>query len=193
MRGAEFVPDDIVLNKVTVIERCLARIWQEYQGYEAELTTNFTRQDSIILNLLRTCEAAIDVAMHLTRVNCLGIPQDSRDAFSLLEQARLIPSELSQRLQAMVGFRNIAIHDYQKLNLAIVRSILKEHISWILKGIVATCWVIRKLIPASNRQRFVPKRRGYPGETRLLVVRFPAGQSSGRRCRRHGKFHPGWP
>jgi len=128
MRGAEFVPDDIVLNKVAVIERCLARIRQEYQGHEAELTTNFTRQDSIILNLLRACEAAIDVAMHLARVNCLGIPQDSRDAFSLLEQARLIPSELSRRLQAMVGFRNIAIHDYQKLNLAIVRSILKEHL-----------------------------------------------------------------
>lgn len=122
------MPDDVLLNKVALIERCLARIREEYQNHEAELTTNFTRQDSIILNLLRTCEATIDIAMHLVRVNQLGIPQDSRDAFSLLNQAGLIPGELSLRLQAMVGFRNIAIHDYQKLNIDIIRSVLSKHL-----------------------------------------------------------------
>lgn len=122
------MPDDVLLNKVAVIERCLARIREEYQNHETELTTNFTRQDSIILNLLRTCEATIDIAIHLVRVNRLGIPQDSRDAFSLLNQAGLIPGELSLRLQAMVGFRNIAIHDYQKLNIDIIRSVLSKHL-----------------------------------------------------------------
>ena len=129
MNGAESMPDDVVLNKVAVIERCLARIREEYQGHEAELMTDFTRQDSIILNLLRACEAAIDVAMHLARVRRLGLPQDSRDAFALLERAHLIPDDLSRRLQAMVGFRNVAIHDYQKLNLDIVRSVLSRHLA----------------------------------------------------------------
>lgn len=55
------MPDDVVLNKIAAIERCLLRIREEYLGHEAELTTNFTRQDSIILNLLRACEAAIVV------------------------------------------------------------------------------------------------------------------------------------
>lgn len=128
MSGEEFMPDDVLLNKVAVIERCLARIREEYLNHEAELTTNFTRQDSIILNLLRTCEATIDIAMHLVRVNRLGIPQDSRDAFSLLDQAGLIPSDLSLRLQAMVGFRNIAVHDYQKMNMDIIRSVLSERL-----------------------------------------------------------------
>ncbi len=123
------MPDDVVLNKVAVIERCLGRIREEYEGHEAELATHFTKQDSIILNLLRACEASIDVAMHRVRVNRLGIPQDSRDAFSLLERAHLIPSDLSRRLQAMVGFRNVAIHDYQKLNLDIVRSVLVGHLA----------------------------------------------------------------
>ena len=123
------MPDDVVLNKVAVIERCLRRIREEYEGHEAELATHFTKQDSIILNLLRACEASIDVAMHRVRVNRLGIPQDSRDAFALLERAQLIPSDLSRRLQAMVGFRNVAIHDYQKLNLDIVRSVLVGHLA----------------------------------------------------------------
>ncbi len=123
------MPDDVILNKIAAIERCLMRIREEYRGHEVELATNFTRQDSIILNLLRACEAAIDVAMHLVRVNGLGVPQDSRDAFSLLDRANLIPADLSRRLQAMVGFRNIAIHNYQKLNLDIVRSILAGHLT----------------------------------------------------------------
>ncbi|NMQ17820.1 DUF86 domain-containing protein [Candidatus Competibacter phosphatis] len=122
------MPDDVVLNKVAVIERYLGRIREEYEGHESELAIHFTKQDSIILNLLRACEASIDVAMHRVRVNRLGIPQDSRDAFSLLERAHLIPADLSRRLQAMVGFRNVAIHDYQKLNLDIVRSVLSGHL-----------------------------------------------------------------
>lgn len=78
------MPDDVLLNKIAMIEHCLMRIREEYHGYEAEFAINFTKQDSVILNLLRACEAAIDVAMHLIRVRRLGIPQDSRDAFSLL-------------------------------------------------------------------------------------------------------------
>lgn len=123
------MPDDVVLNKIAAIERCLLRIREEYLGHEAELTTNFTRQDSIILNLLRACEAAIDIAMHLVRIRGLGLPQDSRDAFSLLLRANLIPGELCPRLQAMVGFRNVAIHDYQKLNLDIIRAVLNERLA----------------------------------------------------------------
>lgn len=44
------MPDDVVLNKVAVIERCLGRIREEYEGHESELATHFTKQDSIILN-----------------------------------------------------------------------------------------------------------------------------------------------
>ncbi len=104
----------------------MGRVQEEYAGHEDELETNFTRQDAIVLNLLRACEAAIDAAMHLVRVRRLGLPQESRESFALLEKAGVLDGELSVRLQAMVGFRNIAVHDYQKLNLEIVKSILEE-------------------------------------------------------------------
>ena len=120
--------DDVLLNKVAIIERCLARLEQEYLGHEDELDTNLTRQDSIILNLQRCCEAAIDLGMHGVRVRRLGLPQESREAFTLLHDAGLIDETLMQRMQAMVGFRNIAVHNYQKLSLEIVRSILNENL-----------------------------------------------------------------
>jgi uncharacterized protein YutE (UPF0331/DUF86 family) len=46
----------------------------------------------------------------------------------MLQQATIISPEISNRLQAMVGFRNVALHDYQKLNLAIVRAILENRL-----------------------------------------------------------------
>jgi uncharacterized protein YutE (UPF0331/DUF86 family) len=116
--------DDVLINKAAIIERCLKRIGEEYRGHENELETNFTRQDAVILNLLRAREASIDAAMHIVRQRRLGLPQESRDAFRLIEEAGLLTKELSSQMQKMVGFRNIAVHDYRKLSLEILRSIL---------------------------------------------------------------------
>lgn len=121
--------DDVVLNKAAVIERCLKRITEEYENDEDELESNHTRQDAIVLNLLRASEAAIDLAMHATRVGKLGLPQESREAFALLERAWWIEPEISRRMQAMVRFRNVAVHDYQKLSLAVVKSIPENHLN----------------------------------------------------------------
>ena len=120
--------NDVLVNKAATIERCLARVKEEYIGHEKELETNFTRQDSIILNLQRACEAAIDAAMHVVRTRKLGVPQESREAFTMLHEAGIISKNLQERLQAMVGFRNIAVHDYRALNLDIVRSILEHRL-----------------------------------------------------------------
>ena len=57
-----------------------------------------------------------------------GIPQETREAFDLLERAGLIDASLATRLRRMVGFRNVAVHDYQRLNLEIVRAILTERL-----------------------------------------------------------------
>ncbi len=120
--------NDVLVNKAAIIERCLKRVEEEYYGHESELETNFTRQDSILLNLQRACEASIDAAMHIVRANKLGIPQESREVFQMLCDADLIDEDLKRRLQAMVGFRNIAVHDYRSLNLEIVKSILDERL-----------------------------------------------------------------
>jgi uncharacterized protein YutE (UPF0331/DUF86 family) len=121
--------DDVVLNKASVIERCLQRVEDEYEGDPTNLRDDITRQDAIILNLQRACQAAIDLAMHLVREHGLGVPQESREAFALLDDAGHLDTELSDRLQRMVGFRNVAVHDYQDLNLDIVQSIVEEHLS----------------------------------------------------------------
>jgi uncharacterized protein YutE (UPF0331/DUF86 family) len=116
--------DDVLLNKAGIIERCLCRIAEEYSGDPARLA-NFTHQDAIILNLERACQAAIDLAMHIVADEHLGIPQSSAQAFDLLAAAQRISPELAGKMRRMVGFRNVAIRQYQELNLGILRQIVE--------------------------------------------------------------------
>ena len=120
--------DDVVVNKVAIVERCLARIEAEYAGDQRNLRENLTRQDSIVLNLQRACEAVIDLAMALVKDRRLGPPQESRHAFELLRDAGLIEADLARRMSAMVGFRNVAVHDYQRLNLDVVEAIVTRRL-----------------------------------------------------------------
>jgi len=76
--------------------------------------------------VLRACEAVIDSAMHIVRVNKLAVPQSSRHVFELLEQAGLLSSNVSKKMKAMIGFRNIAMHDDQKINLDIMEIIIRR-------------------------------------------------------------------
>lgn len=119
--------NDVFLNKVTTIGRCIDRIDEVYQGNPRNLE-NLTKQDSIILNIQRACEASIDLAMHVVAERKLGIPKASREGFDFLQKADVIEEELARSLINMVEFRNIAIHDYQALNLDNLQVILEKHI-----------------------------------------------------------------
>lgn len=120
--------NDVILNKITTIERCVNRIHEVYEGNPENLK-DFTKQDSIILNIQRACEASIDLAMHIVSERKLGVPKASREGFKLLQEAHIIDSSLAKTLMNMVGFRNIAVHDYQALKVDILEAILDKHIN----------------------------------------------------------------
>ena len=70
--------NDVLLNKVATIKRCLKRIDEEYCD-EVTFKNSYTKQDSVVLNLQRACEATIDIANYLIKERDLGIPQSARD------------------------------------------------------------------------------------------------------------------
>jgi uncharacterized protein YutE (UPF0331/DUF86 family) len=123
-----FMTDDVAINKAAAIERALARIREEYAGDPSRLFNDPTRQDAIVLNLQRACQSAIDLAMHLVRRQRIGMPQDSRDAFRLLAQAGFLDQDLADRLMQMVGFRNVAAHDYDTLSLPVVQHLIEHRL-----------------------------------------------------------------
>lgn len=106
----------------------MARGLDEYRKNPLTFPDDFTRQDAAILNVQRACQAALDLGFYLIRQYKLGVPQSARDVFSILAQNHWIPLTLAESLKKMIGFRNIAVHDYQTLQLPIVINILEHHI-----------------------------------------------------------------
>jgi uncharacterized protein YutE (UPF0331/DUF86 family) len=124
--------DDVLLNKAATIERCVARVREEYAAAGDGFATNFSRQDAAVLNIQRACEAALDMGQHVVRRDKLGLAQSARDVFDLLASATYINTELAQKLKKMVGFRNIAVHDYLSLLLPITVNVITQHLQEFL-------------------------------------------------------------
>ncbi|MBF0456055.1 MAG: DUF86 domain-containing protein [Magnetococcales bacterium] len=124
--------DEVLINKAATIERCVARAREEYNKNPKTFASDFTRQDAAILNIQRACEAALDMGQHLIRRERLGVPQSARDVFDLLARGEWIPMEMAEKLKPMVGFRNIAVHDYQTLQLPITIAIITTHLDDLL-------------------------------------------------------------
>lgn len=120
-------------KKIATIVRCIDRARDEYAKSAGRFKKNYSRQDAAVLNVMRACEAAVDLANMLIRKRRLGLPSDMKESFALLERGGLITPELSARMQKMVGFRNTAVHDYQALNIDIVEAVIKKNLNDLLE------------------------------------------------------------
>jgi len=116
-------------------------MWEEYQA-DPDLK-NLTRIDALTLNVERACQAAIDLAYHTVAVKKLGMPQSSSDAFIMLARHQILTETSARSMIAMTGFRNIAIHEYQELDLGILRAIAVTH--W--KSLVDYCAELGLAVP----------------------------------------------
>lgn len=126
-------PDDILLNKAAIIERCIRRMTEEARACPA--LDDYTHIDALTLNVERACQAAIDMAMHVVAQQHLGIPQSTADAFALLERAGCIEPRLAAALRGMAGFRNVAVHQYTEIDFNVLRWVVDEgHLDWIAFG-----------------------------------------------------------
>ena len=121
----------VILNKFETIEKCINRINEEYQNNPENLNY-YIKMDMIVLNLQRACEAVLDLAVYIVSTRKLGLPQTKREAFILLEENNIIDSKMSKNMQGMVGFRNIAVHDYKEIDEEILKDVIENHLNDLL-------------------------------------------------------------
>lgn len=118
---------DLILNEVSIIERCIRRIYEEYERNPKNLE-NYTKQDSVILNLQRASEACISLAMYIVATRKLGLPSNTIDAFSLLETEGILSPILSSRMKDLISFSKEAVQDLNGINLVNLQTILDTHL-----------------------------------------------------------------
>lgn len=121
------VDRDVVLAKIAAIDHCLGRI-ADVRGPRSATLLPLEAEEIIELNLQRAVQAAIDLAAHIVSTEGYGLPESVAGTFALLEQHAVIDSGLADQLRRMVGFRNIAVHEYDTLDPAIVTRIVEERL-----------------------------------------------------------------
>jgi len=116
--------NDVLINKVQSIQRCVRRAREEYQKDPAGFSSDYTLQDAAILNVVRACETAIDLGNHVIRVRKLGVPVSSAATFELLKAERIIDGGLADHVKGMAGFRNTVVRQYTEIDLTIVEAVI---------------------------------------------------------------------
>lgn len=120
---------EVIVQKLESLRRCLLRIETKCPPDAATLATDMDLQDIISLNLSRAVQISVDIGAHLIAGMEVPPPDTMGQIFDLLAQEGVLSKELATSLKKAVGFRNIAVHNYESINWEIVHSIVKFHLA----------------------------------------------------------------
>jgi uncharacterized protein YutE (UPF0331/DUF86 family) len=121
----------LVAKKLALVETCVSDLRR--LARPAELEGDLREQRFVEHTLQIAIQAALDVASHIVSDERLGEPRTSRELFDLLERAGWIPPPLAATLRNMVGFRNVLVHGYNDVDVAIVRDVVEHRLDDFLQ------------------------------------------------------------
>jgi uncharacterized protein YutE (UPF0331/DUF86 family) len=122
------VKSDVILAKLESLERCIRRVEQKRPDSMDHLMQDLDRQDVIVLNLERAIQQCVDIGTHILVARGYAAPESMAGVFAQLADAGVVSADIASRLKNAVGFRNIAVHQYEKLSLSVVYSIITEQL-----------------------------------------------------------------
>ena len=121
----------LVAKKLALIETCVADLRR--LARPSAIASDLREQRFVEHTLQIAIQAAQDVASHIVSDERLGEPRTNRELFDLLERAGWLSPEMGGTLRRMVGFRNVLVHGYDDVDLAIVGDIVEHRLEDLLR------------------------------------------------------------
>ena len=122
---------DLVAKTLAQIETCVEQLRTLSQP--ARIATDIREQRFVEHTLQIAIQSLLDVSSHIVSDEHLGEPRTNRELVDLLERGGWLPGDLAQRLRNMIGFRNILVHGYETVDLAIVREVVERRLGDLLE------------------------------------------------------------
>ena len=119
----------LVEEKLDALHYCVQRLRSKCPGDDRRLYEDPDLQDIIALNLARAVQLSVDIAAHLLAAQGGPAPHTMADAFGRLQEGGILDQETADRMKKAVGFRNIAVHAYEKIDWGIVAEICRRHLA----------------------------------------------------------------
>lgn len=92
------------------------------------LENDFDLQDIISVNLERAVQQSVDIATMILSHGNQPMPGNMADCFPALAKLQWITPPIADRMTKAVGFRNVMVHEYEKVNWSIVYRIAHDHL-----------------------------------------------------------------
>lgn len=120
------VEEEVIRNRLKYLDEYISDLEEErHLTWEEFLTSKKTRR-YVERTLQLAVECCLDIGHHIIAEERLREPADNKDVFSVLHEAGFLRRSDVARLRQMAGFRNIVVHDYTRLDPALVFGILKN-------------------------------------------------------------------
>lgn len=119
---------EVVEQKLESLRRCLQRLEDKCPSSPEILAADLDLQDIIALNLSRAVQISVDIGAHLITGMNVPPPGTMGQTFDILAMEGFLNNEVATNLKKAVGFRNIAVHNYERINWLIVHSIVKYYL-----------------------------------------------------------------
>ena len=119
---------EIIEQKLESLRRAIQRVSDKCPASPDILARDFDAQDIVSLNLTRAVQITVDIGSHLIACTDYPPPTTMGEVFEVMNQAGFIDAKLAERMKKAVGFRNLAVHNYDAINWAIVYAIATQHL-----------------------------------------------------------------
>ncbi len=118
---------DLIRRKLKELEQTLLFLKQESININIEnIKDDMIRYWGVERGIQISIENIIDIANIIISSSDKEKPTTYRDTMNLLSEIEVVPKSFSRKLSNMVGFRNILVHDYTKIDPEIIVDILKN-------------------------------------------------------------------
>lgn len=118
----------LIAQKLESLRRCIMRVENKCPADVQTLIDDPDMQDIVVLNLTRAVQLCVDIASHLIANSGERAPSTMGEAFSTLTKFGVIGQGIASNMKKSVGFRNVAVHDYEEIDWAIVHAICTQHL-----------------------------------------------------------------
>jgi uncharacterized protein YutE (UPF0331/DUF86 family) len=123
----------VIKTKLESLRKCLDRIESKRPETLEDLIQDIDTQDIIALNLERSVQLCVDIANHVLSSLDDAPAMSMAESFERLSEKKIIPDELGKNLKKAVGFRNLSVHAYDKIDWQLVWNILEENLTDLVR------------------------------------------------------------
>ncbi|MFZ1986004.1 MAG: DUF86 domain-containing protein [Desulfatitalea sp.] len=122
------VKKDLIITKASAVKLHLSRIANKVDCTFEDFVSNIDVQESVLFNIQMAIQNCLDIAAHIISDENIGIASSNNEMFYLLEENGYIIPELTEKMVSAVGFRNLVVHEYAKIDLKQVFQIAQKDI-----------------------------------------------------------------